>query len=370
MSTTLGTKLKLTIFGESHGASIGGVIDGILPGVKLDMDYIEAVMKRRMPGQNDMSTPRKEADKAEILSGIFNGITTGAPIAFESRNSNQHSSDYEKTKNLMRPGHADYTGYMKYKGYSDYRGGGHFSGRLTAVLTFAGAIASYILEGANIFTTAHVLSIGEVVDENLNSMTGSAQLRDRLKQMELPVISEEKEILMRNLIQDAKANHDSIGGVVECAITGVPAGIGSPFFDSVESRLSHMLFSIPAVKGIEFGDGFEMSKARASMVNDEMSIIDGEVTHKSNHNGGILGGITNAMPIIFKTAIKPTPSIAMSQNTVDINNSSDAIIEIKGRHDPCIVPRVVPVIESVSAFVILDMMLDENPEYIKSRWSL
>ncbi len=370
MSATLGKKLKLTIFGESHGKAIGGIIDGILPGIRLDMDYIETVMNRRMPGQNNMSTTRKETDKVEILSGVFDGVTTGSPIAFEIRNSNQHSGDYEKTKNLMRPGHADYTGYVKYSGYNDYRGGGHFSGRLTAVLTFAGAIASYVLEKAKIFTIAHVLSIGEVKDENLNPMTGSLELKDKLKQMQLPAIDEEKEVLMRELIQEAKSNMDSIGGVVECAVVGLPVGIGSPFFDSVESRLSHMLFSVPAIKGIEFGDGFEMSKLRGSLSNDQMSIVNGEITHNSNHNGGILGGITNAMPIMFKVAVKPTASISKSQNTVDITNLEDAKIEITGRHDPCIVPRVIPVIESVAAFVILDMIMDEKPEYIKSRWAI
>lgn len=370
MSATIGNKLKFTIFGESHGVAIGGIIDGLLPGIKLDMEYINEQMDRRRPGRNDMSTPRKESDKAEILSGLFDGVTTGAPLAFEIRNSDQHSRDYEKTKSLMRPSHADYTGHIKYSGYNDYRGGGHFSGRITAALTFAGAISSMILEQVGITVNAHVLSIGNISDDKFDSQTANKELREKLKTMDLPVLNQAKGNLMRELILETKSKNDSVGGVVECSAIGLPAGIGSPFFDSVESKLAHIMFSVPAIKGIEFGDGFEISKLRGSKANDSMHIDNFAINHKSNHNGGILGGITNAMPLIFRVAVKPTPSIGLTQETIDIQTKTDSQIEIKGRHDPCIVPRVVPVIESAAALVLLDMILDEMPNLIKQSYQL
>lgn len=365
MSATIGNKLKFTIFGESHGVAIGGIIDGLVPGIKLDMTFINNQMNRRRPGSSDISTPRSEADKVEILSGIFDGATTGTPLAFEIRNTNQHSSDYEKTKNLMRPGHADFTGHIKYNGYNDYRGGGHFSGRITAPLTFAGAIALLILSKAGIKINAHVLSIGDISDERFDPITGNIELSDKLKTMEIPVLNEMKARLMKECILDAKNHKDSVGGVVECAITGIPAGIGSPFFGSVESRLAQMMFAIPAIKAVEFGDGFNLAKIRGSEANDAMEIRGDEINHTTNHNGGILGGITNAMPIIFRVGIKPTPSIARSQETIDIHTKKNTVIEVHGRHDPCIVPRAVSVIESAAALVLLDMILDEMPELLK-----
>ena len=357
MSGMWGNKLKVSIFGESHGVGIGITIDGLPSGFEINMNEILKEMGRRAPGKSKLSTARRETDSPEILSGYFEGKTTGTPLCAIIRNGDQHSKDYGKLKDLMRPGHADYPGYIRYNGFNDYRGGGHFSGRITAPLVFAGAICKQILESRGIFIGSHVKSIGEVEDKSFSEVELTKELLDNLKENELPLLLSDKEDLMRETILKAKADLDSVGGTIECTVLGMNPGVGNPFFDSVESTLAHLMFSVPAVKGIEFGKGFEMSKLRGSECNDEYYYDGDKVKTYTNNNGGITGGITNGMPILFKVGIKPTASIAKKQRTINIAEKKDAELEIHGRHDPCIVQRAVPVIEAVTAIGILDLIL-------------
>jgi chorismate synthase len=356
MSGNWGNKIKLSIFGESHGKAIGITINGIKPGIELDLDYINKEMARRAPGNSDISTPRKEVDSFDILSGYFNGKTTGAPLCAVIYNNNQHSKDYEKTKNLMRPSHGDFTGYVKYSNFNDYRGGGHFSGRITAPLVFAGAICKQILEERGIIIGSHVKSIGKISDTGFNMINIKEDTLKSLRNSKFPLLNKDMESDMREVILSAKRELDSIGGVIETAAINLPVGLGDPFFDSMESTLAHLLFSVPAVKGVEFGTGFDISKMMGSEANDEYYIEDDKIKTYSNNNGGILGGITNGMPLVFRVAIKPTASISRQQNTVDIEKRENAKIEIEGRHDPCIVPRALPVVESVTAIAIFELL--------------
>lgn len=356
MSGMWGSKIKLSIFGESHGNAIGITIDGLPAGFSIDMDKIMMEMARRAPGKSLLSTPRKESDIPEILSGYFEGKTTGTPLCAIIRNSNTKSKDYSKLKDVMRPGHADYTGAIRYKGFNDYRGGGHFSGRITAPLVFAGAICKQILEVKGIIVSAHINSIGKIKDCSFLESDISDELLNSFKEKELPLINTKLEDEMRQEILRARSSGDSIGGTIECAILGVSPGIGDPFFDSVESTLAHLMFSVPAVKGIEFGKGFDISKMRGSEANDEYYLENGNIKTKTNNNGGILGGITNGMPIIFNVAIKPTASIFKEQNAVNIVTMEETTLCIEGRHDPCIVQRALPVIEAVAAIGITELM--------------
>lgn len=356
MSGMWGSKIKLSIFGESHGNAIGITIDGLPAGFSIDMDKIMMEMARRAPGKSSLSTPRKESDIPEILSGYFEGKTTGTPLCAIIRNSNTKSKDYSKLKDVMRPGHADYTGAVRYKGFNDYRGGGHFSGRITAPLVLAGAICKQILEVKGIIISAHINSIGKIKDCSFLESDISDELLNSFKEKELPLINTKLEDEMRQEILSARSSGDSIGGTIECAILGVSPGIGDPFFDSVESTLAHLMFSVPAVKGIEFGKGFDISKMRGSEANDEYYLENGNIKTKTNNNGGILGGITNGMPIIFNVAIKPTASIFKEQNTVNIATMEETTLCIEGRHDPCIVQRALPVIEAVAAIGITELM--------------
>lgn len=322
---TWGEKIKLSIYGESHGAAVGIVIDGIKPGLELDFEFIKSEMARRAPGRNELSTPRPEDDEVEIVSGVLYGKTTGTPLCGFIRNKNTRSKDYDSAR--LRPGHADFTGFVKYNGFADTRGGGHFSGRLTAPLVFAGAVAKLALMQKGVTISAHILSVGGVSGEEA----------------------------MREAVLKAKENGDSVGGIIECTAENVPAGWGEPFFGSVESSLSSMLFSIPAVKGVEFGSGFKLADMLGSQANDELYMENKTIKTHTNHNGGINGGITNGMPIVFRVAIKPTPSISLAQRTVNIETMTDDTIEVKGRHDPCIVYRAVPVIEAAAALCLLDL---------------
>lgn len=358
MSGMWGNKLKISIFGESHGAGIGITIDGLPSGIEIDFEKILKEMSRRAPGKSKISTARKEGDNPEILSGLFEGKTTGTPLCAVIRNKDQHSKDYGKLKDLMRPGHADYPGFVRYKGFNDYRGGGHFSGRITAPLVFAGAVCKQILDTKGITVGAHIKSIGEVYDKSFDEIELTKEILDDLKENELPLLCTENEDLMRNSILEARNDGDSVGGTIECTVIGMDAGIGNPFFDSVESTISHLMFSVPAVKGIEFGRGFEMSRLRGSQCNDEYYYDGDKVKTYTNNNGGITGGITNGMPILFKVCIKPTSSISKKQRTIDITEKKESELVIKGRHDPCIVQRAVPVIEAVTAIGILDLVLD------------
>lgn len=357
MSGIWGNKFKVSIFGESHGKAIGVVLDGIPSGIELDFDYISTEMKRRAPGKNKISTSRKEDDQYEIMSGVFNGKTTGTPLCALIWNKNQHSKDYEVLKNIMRPGHADYTGYVKYNGFNDYRGGGHFSGRLTAPIVFAGSIARQILEEKEIIIGSHIKSIGRIHDESFDGINMTNDILAVIRQKKFAVINDEAGLNMEQAIIEVKEEEDSLGGIIETAILNLPTGIGAPFFDSVESRLSCIMFSIPGVKGVEFGAGFDIVNMKGSEANDEYYIENDDIKTYTNNNGGILGGITNGMPIIFRTAIKPTPSIGKLQKTININEKKNTEVEIEGRHDPCIVPRAIPVIEAATAIAILDMII-------------
>ncbi|WP_053956570.1 chorismate synthase [Inediibacterium massiliense] len=360
MSSMWGKNIKISIFGESHGKAIGVVIDGIFPGISLDMKKIKEELQRRAPGKSDFSTPRQEKDEVEILSGYFNEKTTGTSICAIIYNKDQKSKDYEKTKSIMRPSHGDYTGYIKYKGFNDYRGGGHFSGRITASIVFAGAIAKQILNTKNIFIGSHIKGIGNVEDDSFDYVDISKDLLQKLAKESFPVLNDSKREDMKNLILNVKKESNSIGGIIETGIINVPTGIGSPFFDSIESKLSQLLFSIPGIKGVEFGEGFKMSLMTGENGNDEFYIKDEQVKTHTNHNGGILGGISSGMPIVFKVACKPTPSIGKIQRSINIETMKNSKIQIEGRHDPCIVPRVIPVVEAMAALAILDLMMEDH----------
>jgi len=352
----MGNKLKLSIFGESHGPAIGITIDGLPSGVAINMDKVLEEMDRRKPGKSLLSTTRKESDTPEIISGFFNGHTTGAPLTAIIRNNDQRSKVYEDIKNVMRPGHADYPAFVKYGGFHDYRGGGHFSGRITAPLVFAGAVAKQILAEREIFVGAHVKSISHIEDKGFQDVKVNQALFDELKKQEIPLIDGGKQTEIEEVILQARKDMDSVGGTIECTVIGIPAGIGDPFFNSVESVLAHLIFSVPAVKGIEFGKGFEMTKLRGSETNDAYYYEGDKVKTHTNNNGGITGGITNGMPVLFTVAIKPTSSIAKKQQTINIAEHKNTELIVKGRHDPCIVPRAVPVIEAVTALGILDLL--------------
>lgn len=357
MSSVLGEKIKLSVFGESHGRAIGCVIDGLPAGVKLDFDLIQKEMDKRAPGRDKTSTTRKEPDTPQILSGVLNGATTGAPLAMIIENTNTRSGDYDSLRLVPRPGHSDYPAYVKYKGANDIRGGGHFSGRLTAPLVFAGAVAKQILAAKGVTVGAHILQIGPVRDTAFDKNTITAAMLSELSSDFFATISTEKEIEMRAAIENARLQSDSVGGVIECAAVGLPVGIGSNMFSTVEGRLSYALFGIPAVKGVQFGAGFDFAGMRGSEANDPYAVKDGKVCLKSNNNGGVLGGMTDGAPLVFSVAIKPTASIAATQDSVNLATMENEKLVVKGRHDPCIVPRAVAVVEAVCAFTLLDMMM-------------
>lgn len=356
MANSYGKLFKISLFGESHSEAIGVVIDGVPSGATLDMEEIAFEMSRRAPGKNAFSTPRAESDIPEILSGVFNGKTTGTPICAVIRNTNTRSKDYHPE--ILRPAHADYSGKLRYNGFNDYRGGGHFSGRLTAPIVFAGAIAKQIIKKENIEIFAHIKNIGKVHDDTVDFVNPDVAVLEKLKNKTLPFISADKEKAAEEEILAARSKADSIGGSVETVICGIPGGVGSPFFESVESRLSSMLFSIPAVKAVEFGIGTDFAKMLGSEANDSFVIENDSIKTKTNNNGGINGGITNGMPVVFTATIKPTPSIGREQETVNIETKENIKTKIEGRHDPCIVQRAVPVIEAATAIVVLDMILE------------
>nr|WP_300004693.1 chorismate synthase [Tissierella sp.] len=362
MSSIWGNNIKISLFGESHGQAVGVNIDGLPAGIHLDLESIEEEMARRAPGRDNISTSRIEEDKFEILSGYFNEKTTGTPLCAIIKNKDSKSKDYEKNKNLLRPGHADFTGNRKYYGNNDYRGGGHFSGRMTAPICFAGALAKQILQLKGIIIGSHIKSIYNIEDSPFNDRDITPEFLSSLKLNKIQTIDKEKKILMEEVILKAKEEGDSVGGVVELAIINLPPGIGSPFFNSVESNLSQMMFSIPGVKGVEFGRGFDITRIKGSQANDEFYAENGEIKTYTNNSGGILGGITNGMPIIFRVALKPTPSIGKVQKTVDIADVENKEIKIEGRHDPCIVVRAVPVLEGAAAIVLLDLLMEMNKD--------
>lgn len=357
MSSVIGDKIKLSIFGESHGEAIGCVIDGLPAGIKIDMNAVYKDMQRRAPGKDKTATPRLEKDIPHILSGMLDNVTTGAPLAMVIENTNTKSGDYLNLMTVPRPGHSDYPAYVKYGGNNDIRGGGHFSGRLTAPLVFAGSVAKQILSQMGITIGAHIKQIGSVCDAVSDLNKTDKSLLDTLSSSTFSLIDETKEQAMRDEIEKARLSLDSVGGIIECFAVGLPVGLGGNMFDTVEGKLASILFGVPAVKGVEFGLGFGFADKRASEVNDQYEIKNGRVATLSNNNGGVLGGITDGAPLSVSVAIKPTPSIAKKQKSVNLQTMENAELEIHGRHDPCIVVRAVPVIECAVALGLLDLMM-------------
>lgn len=359
MSGIWGNNLELSIFGESHGPAIGITINGLPAGLEINMEAVLKEMARRAPGSSDLTTPRKEKDQPEIITGFLDGKTTGTPLTAIIWNTNTRSKDYSQMKKLMRPGQADYPGRVRFDGHNDYRGSGHFSGRITAPLVFAGAICKQLLAEKDIIIGSHVLSIKDVYDQSFEEQAAvDLEAIEKMSSQQLPLFDGAKQTEMENVIRTAKKNLDSVGGVAEVFALGVPAGYGNPFFDSVESAIAHLVFSVPATQGIEFGAGFGITQMLGSEANDEYYYDDdGEIKTKTNNNGGILGGITYGMPIVFRTAIKPPASIEKKQETIDIEAEENTTIEVHGRHDPCIVPRVIPVLEAVTAIALVDLMI-------------
>lgn len=357
MSSTIELgKISLSVFGESHGPAIGVVIDNLPAGEEIDIEKVLEFMARRAPKKDGTSTMRSETDLPNIISGFYNGKTTGEALCAVIKNSDQHSNDYKDISSLARPGHADYTGYIRYNGANDRRGGGHFSGRLTAPLVFAGAICGQMLEKRGIVTGAHIYSIADEKDTAFDPVRLNAETLQTVKKKYLPVLDDNADEKMRAVIQNARESLDSVGGIIECGAVGVPCGIGDPVFGGLENRISQLVFAIPAVKGIEFGAGFDAAELMGSQNNDEFYIDDNTVKTRTNNAGGILGGISNGMPIIFRAAFKPTPSIARTQNTVDFVQNKNDVIEIKGRHDPCIVPRAVPCVEAALNIALMSFL--------------
>lgn len=352
MKNTLGHSVSLTLFGESHGEKIGVVLDGMAPGIEVDMEDVLAQIELRKP-HGRISTQRKEDDVPQIVSGVFEGKTTGTPICILMDNGNTKSKDYSKTKDLARPGHADYTGYEKYHGFGDYRGGGHFSGRLTAPIVAAGAIARGALEKKGIFIGTHILQCGQIKDREFVNLDADIKY---LRNLQFPVLEKEIEAEMVAYMEEAAKEGDSVGGILQTVVTGIDAGVGEPWFDSVESVLSHGLFGVPAVKGVEFGLGFGFAEKKGSEANDAFCMKDGKIVTKSNNNGGINGGITNGMPIVFQCVIKPTPSIYKKQETVNFVEKTDEILQIAGRHDPAIIHRARIVVDSMTAIMLCDLL--------------
>ncbi len=356
MSSTLGNNLKISVFGESHGNGIGVVIDGLPAGKTIDMEAVLVQMKRRAPGRDKTATPRKESDAPKILSGMLGSTLTGAPLCAVIENTNTRSQDYGNLMTKPRPGHSDYTAFVKYHAANDVRGGGHFSGRITAPIVFAGAVCRQLLAEKGIKIAAHISRIGSVSDRGFDPVSIDNGLMTRLSESSFALIDEAVEEKLRAEVEAARLQQDSVGGVIECAVTGLPAGIGDPMFDGVEGVIAKAVFGVPAVKGIEFGAGFSLARMRGSQSNDPFRMENGKVVTETNNCGGILGGITNGMPLIFRAAIKPTPSISQPQKTVDLQTGENAVLEIHGRHDPCIVPRAVSVIEAVTAIALSELI--------------
>ncbi|MBO4429250.1 MAG: chorismate synthase [Clostridia bacterium] len=352
MKNTFGNSICVTLFGESHGEAIGAVVDGLAPGITVDEEYISSRLLLRRPA-SDISTARREKDEFKIVSGVLDGKTTGAPLCVLIPNEDVKSADYDKLGFLARPGHADMTAYEKYHGFEDRRGGGHFSGRLTAPLVAVGAIAENALKEKGIFIGTHIKRCANIADRRFENVLDDVK---SLEYAPFPVLDKESGEKMKQAIVAAKESGDSVGGVLETVVCGVPAGVGEPWFDGVESALARALFGIPAVKGVEFGAGFAVSDMKGSEANDAFYSENGKIYTKTNNNGGVLGGITNGMPIVFSCAIKPTPSIALPQQTVDVVSKENSTISVSGRHDPAIVHRARAVVDAATALVIADLL--------------
>ena len=360
MSSEFGTTLRVSVFGESHGRAIGVTMQNLPAGESIDLNTLEAFLERRRPGKNALSTARNEPDRPVFLSGLFEGKTTGSPLTAIIENRDARSGDYAELADKPRPGHADYTAFLKWGGKADMRGGGHFSGRLTAPICIAGGIAKQILARKNVFVGAHLSAVAGVMDEAFPLSPDQAMF-DEIAQKNFPVLDDARGCLMQDAIRSASRAGDSVGGIIECAAVGFPAGIGSPMFDGIENRLSSALFGIPAVKGLEFGAGFAAATMRGSEHNDPYRMDEqGNITTTTNHAGGLLGGISTGQPIVLRVAIKPTASIAIPQQTISLSKHENAELIVKGRHDPCIAHRAVPVVEAITALVLLDFLLEET----------
>ena len=352
MKNTFGNNISVTLFGESHGEAIGAVLDGLSPGIKIDYEYIKNKLSLRRP-VGRISTARREQDDFKIVSGVFNGKSTGTPICIIIENKDIKSEVYEAVEGIARPGHADYTAHVKYSGFEDFRGGGHFSGRITAALVAVGAILQQALEDKGIFIGTHIKECASIKDAEFSNLEKEIK---NLNSIDFALIDESKKAEMVEAIEKAASEEDSVGGILETAVIGVPAGVGEPWFDSVEGNLSHILFSIPAIKGVEFGAGFNIANMRGSEANDSFYADDGVIKTKTNNNGGINGGITNGMPIVFRCVVKPTPSISKKQNSVAMNIKKNVILSTIGRHDPAIVHRARVVVDSVTAICLADLL--------------
>ena len=346
--------MKYTIFGESHGPAIGVVLEGVPAGVELDLDALRFDLGRRAPGKNALSTARKEADEPRLLSGVFEGRTTGAPLCAVIENTDTRSRDYARTKDLARPGHADYTAFMRYGGFHDYRGGGHFSGRLTAPLVFAGGVAKQLLARKGVYVGAHISAVYGIGDDAMEDWDSLKATQSK----EFPVLNDETGQKMQAAILEAKNEQDSVGGSIECGVFGLPPGLGAPDFgQNAEGIFSQYLFAVPAVKAVAFGAGVAFALMRGSEANDPLFVDDdGSVKAEQNCAGGINGGITNGMPLTFEVTLRPTPSIARQQFTVDMARHENAVLELQGRHDPCVVHRAVPVIEAAAALAACELL--------------
>lgn len=362
MKNTFGNNISVTVFGESHGPAVGCVVDGLPAGIKIDMDYIDHFLTLRRPA-GKISTARVESDPVKFLSGVYEGKTTGTAITIAIENTNTRSSDYGEMKNIARPGHADYTAYEKYGESRDYRGGGHFSGRVTAALVAAGTVIRYALEKKGIRIGSHIKELHGVADRGFEDIKADI---DALNSRTFAVLDTSKEEKMVREIEKAKAEGDSVGGIVEGAVYGLPAGVGEPWFDSLESMMAHTLFAVPAVKGVEFGAGFAFADMYGSEANDAFRVEAGRVVTETNNNGGINGGIANGMPVVFRCAVKPTPTIFKEQNTVDFEKMENTTISPRGRHDPCIVHRARVVIDSVAAIAVAELLAQRyGCEYLR-----
>ena len=360
MKNSIGTNVILTLFGESHGPAVGAVLDGLAAGIPVDEAFIASQLSKRRP-QGPVDTARQEKDQFQILSGVFNGFTTGSPLCIVIPNEDVRSADYEATKALARPSHADFVANVKYAGFQDWRGGGHFSGRVTAAIVAAGAVALKALEAKGIRVGTHILECGGVRDADFNELAtpdGLALLESYVKALgdkSFPVVDNLEEAVSAKILE-AKADCDSIGGIIQTAVTGIEAGLGEPWFDSVEGLLSKALFAVGGIKGVEFGSGFGFASMRGSKANDSFCVKDGRVLTRTNHNGGVNGGISNGMPVVFNCAVKPTPSIAKEQDTVDLKSGQEATLNLKGRHDPAIIRRICIVVSSLVAIVLCDLL--------------
>ncbi len=362
MSSIYHGRLTVSLFGQSHAPGIGVTLDGLPAGEAVDLEQLQAFLARRAPGGNAWSTARREGDVPEILSGLVDGRTCGAPLAALIRNTNTRSKDYAGLKDVPRPGHADYTAQVKYGGFQDVAGGGHFSGRLTAPLCVAGGICKQLLARRGIFVGAHIAAIGGVADAPFDPVAVDRETLLAPGGKAFPVTDDAAGARMQAVIAAARAELDSVGGVVECAVTGLPVGLGDPMLDGMENRVARLVFAIPAVKGVEFGAGFAVADRRGSENNDPFYMDGDRVRTRTNHAGGILGGITNGMPLVFRAAVKPTPSIGREQDSVSLSRRADTKLVIHGRHDPCIVPRAVPCVEAAAAIAIFDALLEQDRE--------